>query len=42
MRALLRRYRTLRSIGVGRIASMRTAWRVEHERMPKGEDWPAC
>jgi hypothetical protein len=36
---LLRRYRTLRSLSVGRIASMRAAWRVEHGRLDEG-DWP--
>ena len=40
MSALHRRYRTLRSLGVGRIASMRAAWRVEYGRVPEHEEWP--
>ena len=39
--ALLRRYRAVRSLGFGRIASMRAAWRVEHGSVGVDEsDWP--
>ena len=37
---LLRRYRALRSMGVGRVASVRAAWRVTFGPEPKEEDWP--
>ena len=41
MGVLLRRYRILRSLGVGRIASVRAAWRVSYGRLPEqGHDWP--
>lgn len=40
MCALLRRYRTLRSPGVGRIASMRAVWRVTFGPEPKYEECP--
>ena len=40
MPALFRRYRTLRSFGVGRIASARAAWRVTFGPEPEHEEWP--
>lgn len=40
LKGLLRRYRTLRSLGVGRIASMRAAWRVDFGRVPDDGEWP--
>lgn len=40
MRGLLRRYRTLRDLGVGRIASLRAAWRAEHGKVPDVGNWP--
>ena len=44
MSAVLRHYRTLRELSVGRIASMRAAWRVtfgpelEYEEGPEPEE----
>ena len=40
MRGLLRRYRTLRALGVGRIASMWATWRVTLGPEPEGNNWP--
>jgi hypothetical protein len=40
VRGLLDRYRILHFLGVGRIVSMRATWRVEHGRLPDGENWP--
>ena len=40
MSALLHPYRTLRSAGVGRIASARAAWRVTFGPEPEYEEWP--
>ncbi len=40
MNTLLRRYRTLRDLGVGRVASMRADWRVTFGPEPEYEDWP--
>ena len=36
-----RRYRTLHALGIGRVAAMRAAWRVEYGRIPEQvQDWP--
>ena len=37
MIALLRHYRTLRSLGVGRIRSAHVAWRVLYGRLPEDD-----
>ena len=40
VRGLLRRYRTLRDLGVGGVASARAAWRVTFGPEPEGAEWP--